>query len=381
VDLCLVVDHACNLRCSYCYTGEKTRRPMPAAIGRRAIDLALARQPSHLDLSFFGGEPLLDLDLLQAIAAYALDRAGSATLRVVLNTNATLVDDRVVEWVRSSSNFAAIVSLDGPTTIHDRHRMDAAGRGTHARVHQGLRRLVAAGAHVTTVAVVTPESAAQLGDVVRELLAVGGERIVLAPNYRTEWTESAFEEFSVGMGRAADAWMDHLRDGGGQLFEPLAAKILSHLHGGSPCAARCQLAGKEFAVAPSGRIYPCGQLVNEDEDPTHVIGHVDRGLDHAALARLQNQKAQVARHCGACALQPRCDCQCGCNHVALTGAMGRITGALCELESRSVEAADRVGETLHAEGCAAFRTLFYERRWQPAAGAEFVRLRRSRDTD
>ena len=379
MDLCLVVDHACNLRCRYCYTGDKLRRPMHPDVGRRAIDFALLRRPARLDLSYFGGEPLLRLDLLQDLARYALDRAGEIPTRVVLNTNATLVDDDVVAWVRSLRACEAIVSLDGPADVHDRCRIDGAGRGSHARVREGIRRLREAGARVTTVAVISPETAARLGDVVRELLDVGGERIVLAPNYRTPWSEAALGDCTSGLRAAADAWMDHFRSGGHQLLEPLAAKILSHLYGGSPCAARCQLAGKELAVAPSGRIYPCGQLVTEDSDDRHVVGDLERGIDPAALARLQASKDRVYAHCAECALRHRCDSQCGCNHVALTGEMGRITGTLCEIESRFIEAADRVGETLHAEGCPAFRERFYERPWRPADGSQLVALRRSRD--
>ena len=71
--LTLVVNHACNLRCTYCYTGLKFRRPLPAAFGQRAIDRAF-RSLSHsgtLDLAFFGGEPLIEAELILELVAGA----------------------------------------------------------------------------------------------------------------------------------------------------------------------------------------------------------------------------------------------------------------------------------------------------------------------
>ena len=378
MELSLIVDHACNLRCTYCYTGEKIRRAMTPEVGYRAIDLALQSRPVRLDLSFFGGEPLLHPDLLELLSRYALDRAGATPVRVVLCTNGTLVDEHTTDWIRSLPDCAALVSLDGPEDVHDRHRVDAYGSGTYHRARAGARWLMEAGAAVTSVAVVSPESAGRLGETVRGLLALGGQRIVLAPNYGAQWAASALQACATGIGDAADEWMQHLRGNGRQLLEPLAVKILGHLYGGTPCPAKCQLAGKEFAVAPSGHIYPCAQLVGEDADERYVIGDVMRGIDRGALARLQATKDRVAEYCGDCDARTRCDGMCGCKHVMATGEMGRVSGEFCDIENLFIDAADRVGGTLHAEGCAAFRAIFYEQRWLPAPGAELVTLRSRR---
>jgi uncharacterized protein len=345
---------------------------MTPEVGYRAIDLALASRPVRLDLSFFGGEPLLEPGLLELLGRYVLDHAGAMPVRIVLCTNGTLVDDRTIDWIRTLPACAALVSLDGPEDLHDRYRTDADGRGSHGRARAGARRLVEAGVGVTTVAVINPDTADRVGEVVRELLAVGGERIILAPNYGARWSAPALEACASGVGDAAAEWMHHLRRGGRQLLEPLAIKILGHLHGGTPCPAKCQLAGKEFAVAPSGRLYPCPQLVGEDSDERHVIGEVTRGIDREALARLRAAKDRVLEHCGECDVRTRCDGLCGCKHVMATGEMGRVSGEFCDLENLFIDAADRVGETLYAEGCAAFKAIFYEQRWLPAPGAELA---------
>jgi uncharacterized protein len=372
VDLSLVVDHACNLRCRYCYTGEKLRRAMTAEVGYRSIDLALERRPAHLDLAFFGGEPLLQPALLETLSRYALERAGATSLRIVLCTNGTLVDDRTIAWIRTLPSVAALVSLDGPADLHDRYRVDADGRGSHARARAGLQRLAQAGVTVTSVAVVNPDTAPRLGEIVRELLDLGGDRVVLAPNYAAPWSEATLDACARGLTDAADEWMGHLRRGGRQLLEPLAVKILSHLYGVTSCPGRCQLGGKDLAVAPSGNLYPCPQVVGEDRDGRYVIGDVTRGIDPEALVRIRAERDRVTEHCAGCDVRLRCDGLCGCKHVMATGEMGRVSGEFCDIENFLIDAADRVGETLYAEGCAAFRALFYEQRWVPAPGAELL---------
>src|SRR5262245_47716902 len=91
--LTLVVNHACNLRCSYCYTGEKIRRPLSPEIGRKAIDRAV-RSLSHdgtLELAFFGGEPLIEAELVLDLMDYARSEADYRDVRLALRrtTNGT----------------------------------------------------------------------------------------------------------------------------------------------------------------------------------------------------------------------------------------------------------------------------------------------------
>src|SRR5580698_5635455 len=92
--LTLVVNHACNLRCTYCYTGQKFGRPMPAAFGQKAVDRAFhSLSPSGtLDLAFFGGEPLVEADLILDLVADARSLAAARDLGLTLNmtTNGTL---------------------------------------------------------------------------------------------------------------------------------------------------------------------------------------------------------------------------------------------------------------------------------------------------
>ena len=146
MELTLFLDHACNLRCSYCYGGTKLSRPMPTAVMRRAVDLALAQSPPTVTISFFGGEPLLHVDLVEETMAYVEDRMTQSRLpRVplgyVMNTNGTIVDERVLSLLAPPRRMGVFVSLDGPADLHDRNRVGCTGRGSHAQVVANLARL------------------------------------------------------------------------------------------------------------------------------------------------------------------------------------------------------------------------------------------------
>jgi uncharacterized protein len=384
VELTLFVDHQCNLRCSYCYTGEKFSRPMSSATMGKAIALALSRGDAELGVSFFGGEPLLHRAFLRetiehvesAVAALPSPRPG---LHFYLNTNGTLMDDEIVALFAPPRRSVVFLSVDGTRQTHDRFRVNRAGKGSFDAVMEGIGKLRAASLQFELASVVTTATAGDLGATIRTLLPLGAAKIHLAPNWRDEWTSEAVAALAAGLDDAGDAWMDWFRAGKLLPLNPLHTKILAHLKGGMPCPSRCQLGGNELCVSPAGRIYPCAQMVGEDADDELVIGHVDTGVDDAARQRLQQAKEQVGEVCQACELRDRCQSDCGCQQLALTGQLGQITEALCELETAFIDQADRVAETLHAEGCEAFIDFYYKRSWTAAAGGKLTQLRRARE--
>ena len=150
MELTLFVDHACNLRCGYCYNGKKFSRPMSAEVMRRSVDLALASRPAQLDVSFFGGEPLLHPRFIEETLAHVETTVRALPeprprVRYVMNTNGTLVDDRVLALLAPPRDFTVYVSLDGPPAVHDAHRVDENGEGSFAGIVVNLERLRQAG--------------------------------------------------------------------------------------------------------------------------------------------------------------------------------------------------------------------------------------------
>ncbi len=384
MELTLFVDHQCNLRCTYCYNGEKFTRPMTMDTVRKAVELALGSGPiPHLDVSFFGGEPLLRLDLVREIVEYCEQRIEQQrpkpTLRFIMNTNGTLITDEALALMDKPREFSVFVSLDGHKEVHDRYRVDAAGKGSFDDVIAGVERLGEAGIGYQLVGVVAMETAAELGKTVRTLAPLGAAKIVLAANFRDDWTEESIEDLKHGLDDVGDAWMEMFRAGTKLAVEPLHTKILTHLKGGIPCPSRCLISGSELTISPSGKIYPCAQMVGEDDNDALVIGHVDTGVNLDRVRQMQRDKDRVETTCEPCALRDRCQSHCGCRHIALTGKLGEITAVLCEIEAAFIEAADRVAERLYEEKCPAFIDYYYKKSWVPARGGVLTQLRRSRN--
>lgn len=384
MELTLFVDHQCNLRCTYCYNGEKFTRAMTMDTARKAVEIALNAGPlQHFDVSFFGGEPMLRMDLIREIVEYCEQRIEGMnpkpTLRFIMNTNGTLMTDEAIALMRKPRRFAVFVSLDGDRDVHDRFRVNAAGKGSYDDVIAGLEKLREADIAFQLVGVVSTATASSLGKTVRALAPLGGTKVVLAANFRDEWTEDSIEDLRRGLEDAGDAWMEMFRAGTKMALEPLHTKVLTHLKGGIPCPSRCMLAGSEMCVSPSGKIYPCAQMVAEDTNDTLVIGHVDTGMDMDRVRELQKQKDRVETTCAPCALRDRCQSHCGCRHVALSGRLGEITAVLCEVEASFIEAADRVAEQLFEEKCQAFIDFYYKKSWVAARGGVLTQLRRSRE--
>src|SRR4051795_10707522 len=128
-----MVNHACNLRCTYCYTGAKFSRAMTTEIGRRAIDRALASiaPGGALELGFFGGEPLLEAELIKNLLEYAAAQARHRRVEISpgITTNGTITTDSA--WsVLTRRDVDLSISFDGLPAVHDRHRVTADGSGT-----------------------------------------------------------------------------------------------------------------------------------------------------------------------------------------------------------------------------------------------------------
>lgn len=166
-NLVVKIAERCNLRCHYCYLyehGDTTFERRPRFMSDEVFDALLgsvrrycdARPGQRTALTFHGGEPtLVGPARLGRLAMRARAVLGDRLAGLQMQTNGTLLDDRWVATLRATGVHAS-VSLDGPPSIHDRSRVDHAGRGSHATAVRGLRLLQDAGMRPGVLAVVTP---------------------------------------------------------------------------------------------------------------------------------------------------------------------------------------------------------------------------------
>jgi uncharacterized protein len=340
--LTLVVNHACNLRCTYCYTGEKLRRPMPPEIGRKAIDRALrSLAPSGtLELGFFGGEPLIEAELTLDLADYARNLAVSRDVGLTLNmtTNGTL--DSPAAWsVMTLPELQLAISHDGLPRVHDDHRVTVEGGPTSRRVEETIARLVDAGKEFRVVMVVRPNGVESLPAGMRYLYSLGVRQFDLSLDLWTNWTRADGARLSDAISRAAEFWGARLPECGVNWLDEKAARAAGIP---IPEIARCGFGHAEIAVTPAGHLFPCERLVGADEpdNTMRLPGNVfdgDNFLNQSSLARTSPAE------CVPCVLRPNCNTTtCRCSNYVRTGDVNRADGLLCLLDQACYREAVRV---------------------------------------
>ncbi len=326
--LVLMVTHACNLRCSYCYAGRKTALTMPEPVGRKAIDRAIASLApgGTLELGFFGGEPLLECELVESLMAHARKQttAAGAGLTLSLTTNATVVGPEA--WaLMTSPDLELAVSCEGLPETHDRHRTSLGGNGTSGQVLATIQRLVDAGRDFRVVMVVRPDTMAALPEGIRYLRDRGVRHIEPSLDVWARWTEDDIARLEAAIAKCARIWRDGLPHHSIGWFDEKAAQ-LARLE--TAPTARCGFGHGELAVAPSGRLYPCERLIGDDDegDPMAMPGHA---LDGDDFMGTDDPPARSHTSCDACTMVGMCNTFCRCSNYVRTGDVRTPDRLLC----------------------------------------------------
>lgn len=338
VRLALCLTHRCDLACPYCYAGRARAVDMPLATARRAVAFALdwTSPGGRLTVGFFGGEPLLAWSTIEILADEIPVAAAARGIDVdfVLTTSGThLTPARFDRLAAAGSRLT--VSLDGLPEVHDRQRPGPVGRGSFDRVAGRLAELGPERvARLAANMVVTPASAGLLDAGIETILGLGIESIEINIDYHAEWPDAAREALGAAARRAADDHVGRRRAGGDDRISWIDSALSAVLAGGYPAAARCGYGAGEFAVAPSGRVYPCERLIGPDTDAAASLGDLD---DFAP---------PPGAEAPSCSTGPFCLSWCRCNNRIRTGDPDRpddLIHLVCRLQ---LEMAARVAAGL-----------------------------------
>lgn len=366
MDVSLVLTHDCNLGCGYCYTGAKFRKRMPREIASKALDLAFGDAAHEIQISYFGGEPTLEFDMLLEVAreARARGRSSGKTVVQTITTNGTLLDRAKIDALYAEDLYIAL-SIDGTREAQDVNRPQMGGGSSFDGAARCLEHLVAAGRSFETISVITPQSARYLGDSVAWLFESGVPRVSLNPCYEAAWDDAALAEWEAGLRASAGHMARWMRAGRTVSISVFDNKILAALKGGLGLEDKCKLGHGFVAVSPDGHLYGCERQVAEDDNEKDRVGHVDTGV---SMARVCNVRPDVGedRHaineeCNTCAERFRCSASCACANKAETGDMQVAGGVQCWHEQTSARIADEMAEALFVELNPIFLRWYYGR--------------------
>lgn len=296
----LNLTHACNLRCDYCFEGIKFRqdtRSMPSDVALKATDLFIRQLNGHPgQIIFTGGEPLLCYKTIVEVVQAVQRR--KAPLSFLIKTNATLLTPEIQRYL-AGAGFTFQVSIDGPEAVHNRHRKDAARRGTFDRTMQALRSLLAdVPQRVCLHGTVTHETVHSIGQSFKFLHSLGARSVVIRP---------VMGNVSA-MALDLDDWDIYAR-------EVFRQAQRTAMHGQSPgqdddleTAGICGIGLWHIAVDVDGTLYPCYRLGGIE---TYRMGHIDQGLVATPPAELINlYDWEDPGRCGACTRRILCSRGC-----------------------------------------------------------------------
>jgi len=274
--LCIHIAHSCNLNCAYCfasqgkYSGE--RALMSYEVGKRALDFLIENSGKrhNLEVDFFGGEPLMNFDVVKQLVAYARQREKETgkRFRFTLTTNGMLIDDDVIDFAnREMSNV--VLSLDGRKEIHDKYRVDYAGKGSWERIVPKFQKLVQArgGKDYYMRGTFTHANPDFLKDI-QVMLDLGFtelsmEPVVCAPDDPSALTQEDLPIVMEQYEQLAQLMLQRHKEGRPFTFY----HYMIDLKGG-PCIYKrvsgCGSGTEYMAVTPWGDLYPCHQFVGDE---------------------------------------------------------------------------------------------------------------------
>ncbi|WP_394835746.1 radical SAM protein [Pendulispora rubella] len=353
--LTLVLTHACNLACGYCYMGEHHRASMTPDVAERALALAF-RRGEPVTVSFFGGEPLLEWDLLVHCARRArqLGAEHDIAVRLQMTTNGVLLTkEKLAQLCELGVHMT--LSIDGIRAAHEAGRPRMGGGSSFDAVVQAAHRIVESGQALQVAAVVTPENVEHLANSVRFFANLGARRIYLNPAWEREFSEAHLAVWQRELEQVAALWKEARGTGRDLAIMTFDRKVLAAANGGLSRLEQCSMGSRNVAVAPSGNLYPCERLVADDRNPRFVIGTLDGGLD----ATTSIPRGPADPECAACPERFRCSSTCACANLAETNAADLPGPTQCWYERITAELADEASRALVEEQNESFLSWIY----------------------
>jgi uncharacterized protein len=357
----LSLTHQCNLGCDYCYARKGEGVGMRADVARAAIDFLADQGNDGCTVTFFGGEPLVEFELLKAVVGYAGNRHGEK-IQFRMSTNGTLLDDEKLAYLKDHE-VHFVLSIDGNEEQHDKHRRFVGGRGSYQAIVKHLPAIFAANPYTIGVSVVSPETAHFVAEGVRDLFSKGFRYVLQTLDYSAPWGDRQVRTLRNQYQELANFYEAAVRSGRKIYYSPFDERIKTWAQKPYGNGDLCDLANSQIAIAPSGAIYPCVQFIGEDgvEDRANNIGNVFDGFDDERRVHFIEENYAEKESCRDCALVGRCATYCGCVNWTATGNMRIIPPIICEHERMLMPIVDRMASRLWKDNVELFRRRFYEK--------------------
>lgn len=341
--------HHCNLRCTYCYTGEKR----PIAMSRDTVDASIdfilrehkRRGSERLDITFFGGEPLLEKDHIFYIVNRLNEACDGQSINYRLSTNASLLTQELMVQLMTARIFVSL-SMDGPPHVHDLHRPQAGGQSSSQQAIRGARILLKHNPCASVTCVISPNTAEHLVNSVDFLYELGFRYLLTTLDFSADWTVADFKKLKKAYQGLATWYETKMKAQERFYLSYFDERIRTRTHKPIHAHERCNIGGRQFSIAPDGALYPCIQFVTTEGLPEYMIGHVKHGFDEACQTHINRASEHPKTECQGCALESRCSKWCSCINFMSTGSIEKASPVVCYNERILMEIVDRTADRL-----------------------------------
>ena len=357
--LCLHIAHDCNLACRYCFAEEGEyhgrRALMSFEVGKKALDFLVANSGSreHLEVDFFGGEPLLNWKVVKQLVEYgrSLEEANHKKFRFTLTTNGVLLNDEIMEFCnREMSNV--VLSLDGRKEINDKMRPFRNGSGSYDMIVPKFQKFAESrGQKNYYVRGTFTRNNLDFADDVIHYADLGFQQMSMEPVVADPSEDYAIREEDIPQilkeyDKLALEYIKRKKEGRGFNFFHFMLDLTA-----GPCVAKrlagCGSGTEYLAVTPWGDLYPCHQFVGNEK---FLLGNVDTGIVNTDIRdefKLCNVYAK--KTCKDCFARFYCSGGCSANAYNFSGSINGAYEIGCEMQKKRIECAIMIKAALADE--------------------------------
>ena len=357
--LCLHIAHDCNLACRYCFAEEGEyhgrRALMSFEVGKKALDFLIANSGSrrHLEVDFFGGEPLMNWEVVKQLVEYgrSQEKEHNKNFRFTLTTNGVLLNDEIMEFCnREMSNV--VLSLDGRREVNDRMRPFRSGKGSYDLIVPKFQKF--AQSRGTKDYYVRGTFTRNNLDFSRDVLHFADlgfdkmsiEPVVASPDEPYAIREEDLPQIMEEYDRLAREYIERQKEGRGFTF----FHFMIDLDQG-PCVAKrlsgCGSGTEYLAVTPWGDFYPCHQFVGQEG---FLLGNVEEGITNTAVRdEFKMCNVYAKEKCRNCFARFYCSGGCAANSYNFHGSITDAYDIGCEMQKKRIECAIMIKAALADE--------------------------------
>lgn len=347
--LCLHIAHDCNLACRYCFAEEGEyhgrRALMSYEVGKKALDFLIANSGKrrNLEVDFFGGEPLMNWDVVKRLVEYgrSQEKEHNKKFRFTLTTNGVLLNDEIMEFCNKEMSNV-VLSLDGRKEVNDHMRPFRNGKGSYDLIVPKFQKFAELrGDKDYFVRGTFTNKNLDFGEDVLHYADLGFKKMSMEPVVAEPTEDYAIREEDLPQilaeyDRLAAEYVKRHKEGRGFTFFHFMVDLKQ-----GPCVAKrlsgCGSGTEYLAVTPWGDLYPCHQFVGKEE---FLLGNVDTGVTNTAIRdefKLCNVYAK--EKCKDCFARFYCSGGCAANSYNFHGSITDAYDIGCEMQKKRIECA------------------------------------------